>query len=207
MGRAMSHSKESKEKYREEPEAEPIEAAGVAEDVPQQGEKGSAGAETDVSEMESLKKDVEALKGENSELKDQYLRKSADFENYRKRMAKEKQDAVKYGNQELLKDLLEVIDNFERAIKSSSASQDFEAFRDGISMTEQHFTQLLATRWGLKKVETVEVEFNPELHEALYQEPREGLSTTTVLEILQTGYILHDRVLRPAKVKVGVPPS
>lgn len=204
----MAQSKEKKSKAEpKEPEKD-----SVAEMPPSGVEAVSEEAavkpvaESNV-ELDGLKKELDALKGENSDLKDQYLRKSADFENYRKRMAKEKQDAVRYGNQELLKDLLEVIDNFERALKAGSASQDFEGFRDGIAMTEQHFTQLLASRWGLKRIEAENEEFNPELHEALYQESCEGLTVPTVMEILQTGYILHDRVLRPAKVKVGVPPN
>ena len=138
-------------------------------------------------------------------MKDQYLRKHADFENYRKRMAREKSDSVKYGNQELLKDLIEVIDNFDRAIKSAADSQDFDSFREGISMIEQQFTGMLQSKWGLEKMECEGAEYDPNSHEALMMEESEELEVPTVLEDFQAGYKLYERVLRPAKVKVGKP--
>jgi len=177
------------------------------------GENQSAEAEYKTEEdgadksdaMSELLETVNALQQENSDLKDQYLRKHADFENYRKRMAREKADAVRYGNQELLKDLIEVIDNFDRAIKSSEDSQDFDAFKEGISLTEQHFTGMLESKWGLKKLNSVGAEYDPNSHEALMMEESAEIEVPTVLEDFQSGYILHDRVLRPAKVKVGKP--
>ncbi len=161
--------------------------------------------EEELSEEELLKQELENLKNENSELKNQYLRKHADFENYRKRMAREKADSVKYGNQELLKDLIEIIDNFDRAIKSAADSQDFDAFRDGIGMIEQQFTGMLQSKWGLEKMDCQGAEYDPNSHEALMMEESADLEVPTVLEDFQAGYRLHDRVLRPAKVKVGKP--
>ncbi|MBF9017170.1 MULTISPECIES: nucleotide exchange factor GrpE [unclassified Oceanispirochaeta] len=157
------------------------------------------------SDEELLQDSVEALKQENSELKDQYLRKHADFENYRKRMAKEKADSVRYGNQELLKDLIEVIDNFDRAIKSSADSNDFDSFKDGISMIEQQFTGMLESKWGLAKMNCTGSEYDPNSHEALMMEEASDIEVPTVMEDFQAGYTLHDRVIRPAKVKVGKP--
>lgn len=157
------------------------------------------------SDEELLQESVEALKQENSELKDQYLRKHADFENYRKRMAKEKADSVRYGNQELLKDLIEVIDNFDRAIKSSADSNDFDSFKEGISMIEQQFTGMLESKWGLTKMNCTGSEYDPNSHEALMMEEASDIEVPTVMEDFQAGYTLHDRVLRPAKVKVGKP--
>jgi len=164
------------------------------EDVPGEDDK-----------MNELLETVNALKQENSDLKDQYLRKHADFENFRKRMAREKADAVKYGNQELLRDLIEVIDNFDRAIKSSEDSRDFDAFKEGISMTEQHFTSMLESKWGLKKLVSLGAEYDPNSHEALMMEESSDIEVPTVMEDYQSGFVLHDRVLRPAKVKVGKP--
>lgn len=157
------------------------------------------------TEEELLQDSVDALKQENSELKDQYLRKQADFENYRKRMAREKADSVRYGNQELLKDLIEVIDNFDRAIKSSADSNDFDSFKDGISMIEQQFTGMLESKWGLTKMNCTGSEYDPNSHEALMMEEASDIEVPTVLEDFQAGYTLHDRVIRPAKVKVGKP--
>lgn len=161
--------------------------------------------ESDLSEVDEIAAEVESLKKENSELKDQYLRKHADFENFRKRMAREKTDSVKYGNQELLKDLIDIIDNFDRAIKSAADSQDFDSFREGIKMIEQQFTGMLQSKWGLERMECQGVEYDPNFHEALMMEESEDLDFPTVLEDFQAGYRLHERVLRPAKVKVGKP--
>ena len=160
---------------------------------------------TPEDELILLEAEIEKLKEENSTLKDQYLRKHADFENFRRRMNKEKQDSIKYGNQGLLKDLIEVIDNFERAIKTSSENQDMESFREGIAMIEQQFTNMLKTNWGLEKIEAVGQEFDANVHEALMMEDSEEVDVNTVLEDFQTGYKLRDRVLRPSKVKVAKP--
>lgn len=176
----------------------------VEETAEEQSENPGQVAE-EAEAQDEFQENLDALKQENSELKDQYLRKHADFENYRKRMAREKADSVKYGNQELLKDLIEVIDNFDRAIKSAQDSQDFSSFRDGISMIEQQFTGMLESKWGLKKMACTGVEYDPNSHEALMMEESAEVEVPTVLEDFQAGYTLHDRVLRPAKVKVGKP--
>jgi len=149
--------------------------------------------------------EIEKLREEYNNLKDQLLRKTADFENYRKRVAREKQESVRYANQDLLRDLIEVIDNFERAIKSSEDSQDFTLFRDGIAMIEQQFTTLLSTKWGLSKIESEGKEYNPVFHEAVMMEESDEYDKPVVVEDYQTGYRLHDRVIRPSRVKVGKP--
>lgn len=188
------------------------ESSNVEQVVPEE----KASAEEESSEEESkeltdedrivlLEAEIEKLKEENSSLKDQYLRKHADFENFRRRMNKEKQDSIKYGNSGLLKDLIEVIDNFERAIKTSAESDDLASFREGIAMIEQHFTSMLSSKWGLEKIEAVGQEFDANLHEALMMEDSEDVEVTTVVEDFQTGYKLHDRILRPTKVKVAKP--
>lgn len=158
-------------------------------------------------ESDSLEDELNTLNEENSALKDQVLRKTADFENYRKRMIREKQDTVRFGNQEILKDLVDIIDNFERAITSSSESKDFDSFYDGISMIEKQFTSMLLTKYNLTKMTASGEEYDPNCHEALMMEETDKVKSPTVLEIFQNGYMLHDRVLRPAKVKVGKPVS
>ncbi|MDC7234357.1 MAG: nucleotide exchange factor GrpE [Spirochaetales bacterium] len=180
-----------------------VNADEEVQETPDQTENGDSSDKEEKGD--TLQDTVEALKQENSELKDQYLRKHADFENYRKRMAREKADSVKYGNQELLKDLIEVIDNFDRAIKSSADSQDFDSFKEGISMIEQQFTGMLESKWGLTKMNCTGSEYDPNSHEALMMEETPDIEVPTVLEDFQAGYTLHDRVLRPAKVKVGKP--
>jgi molecular chaperone GrpE len=155
--------------------------------------------------LEVLRKRIQELEAENSELKDQYLRKSADFDNFRKRMFREKEESVKYANTNLLSDIINIIDDFERAIKSSQESKDFDMFHSGIELIEKQFTGMLDRNWGLKRFESEGEPFDPQKHEAINMEERDDLQDQTVLEDYQKGYMLHDRVLRHAKVKVGVP--
>jgi len=165
--------------------------------------------ETTLTEEEAgllkLQEDIIRLEEETGNLRDQLLRKQADFDNFRKRMFREKEELIKYANTALLSDLISVIDDFERAIGSAESSTDFESFLSGIKLIEKQFVGMLERDWGLKRMVTVGKEFDPQEHEALMMEECEECTTQTVLEDFQKGYFLHDRVLRHAKVKVGVP--
>lgn len=166
------------------------------------------GADTCCQEQDEIAslKDQVARQGESIvDLKDQLLRKQADFDNFRKRMFREKEESIKYANSTLLQDLVSVIDDFERAIASAEKSQDFTAFLSGIQLIERQFAGMLERNWGLKRMETIGNEFDPQKHEALMMEECADCSTQTVIEDFQKGYYLHDRVLRHAKVKVGIP--
>ena len=155
--------------------------------------------------IQILTKRLSELEQENSELKDQFLRKSADFENFRKRMNREKEEAIAFANRELLEDLLPIIDDFERAIKSAEESKDFDAFLEGVALIEKQFTSMLERKWGLTRFDSEGEEFDPQRHEAVTSEEGEPGSSPTVVEDYQKGYLLRDRVLRSAKVKVALP--
>lgn len=160
-----------------------------------------SGAQAAVRELEIR---IAELEAENSDLKDQYLRKQADFENYRRRMAREKEDAVAYANQQLLLDLTSVIDDFERAIRSAEESRDYDSFHNGVALIERQLTSMLERKWGLQRFDSEGEHFDPQRHEAVTTEEREDVDPPVVLEEYQKGYLLHDRVLRSAKVKVSV---
>ena len=160
--------------------------------------------EVEVDTLSTLEERVVKLEEENSTLKDQYLRKQADFENFRKRMVREKEDAIKYANSVLLLDIVSIIDDFERAIRSSGESRDFDSFYSGIELIEKQFTGMLERKWGLTRFESEGEPFDPEKHEAIAMEGADT-DTQTVLEDYLKGYMLHDRVLRHAKVKVSSP--
>ncbi len=153
----------------------------------------------------SLEDRIRILEAESIDLKDKMLRKQADFENFRKRMLREREEAARYANAALLSDLMGLIDDFERAIKSAEDSKDFPGFLTGISMIEKRFVELLETRWGLKRFASVGEGFDPNRHEAVLKVEGPADSKPTVVEDYQKGYYLHERVLRPAKVKVMVP--
>ena len=148
-----------------------------------------------------------ALDKETAELKDRLLRKQADFENFRKRMIREREDAARYANASLLTDVIGLIDDFERAIKSAEESRDFASFLQGVTMIEKQLVEMLENRWGLKRFASVGDGFDPNKHEAVLRVEGPADGKPTVVEDYQKGYYLHERVLRPARVKVMVPGS
>jgi molecular chaperone GrpE len=136
-------------------------------------------------------------------------RAQADFDNFRKRTIREREDAARYANAALLSDLLTVVDDFERAIRSAEESRDFAVFLQGVSMIERGMLEMLESRWGLKRFSAVGEPFDPVRHEAMMRTvapAAPGAPTGPVVaEEFQKGYYLHERVLRPAKVRVQVP--
>ena len=142
---------------------------------------------------------------ENKYLKEQLLRKQAEFENFRKRLNREKDDSIRYANQMLLLDIVTVLDDFERAIKSADDSQDFNAFHSGIVLIEKQCISMLENKWGLSRFESKGQLFDPDRHQAIAAEESGEYEKPTVLEDYQKGYLYHERVLRPAKVKVAQP--
>ncbi|MFP3090830.1 nucleotide exchange factor GrpE [Treponema sp. TIM-1] len=144
-----------------------------------------------------------------AEANDQYLRKAAEFENFRKRMNREKQEAIDFANQTLLLDLIPIIDDFERAIKSAegagSTSPEFTSLYEGIGMIEKRLVSQLENKWGLKRFDSAGEAFDPTRHEAIMMEKSAEISEPQVAEDFIKGYILKDRVVRSAKVKVLMP--
>lgn len=156
-------------------------------------------------ELGLLRARVEELEEENSDLKDQFLRKSADFENYRRRALKEKEEMAAYSNQQLLLDIVPIIDDFERAIRSADESQDFDAFHNGVVLIEKQFTSMLERKWGLRRFDSEGETFDPQKHEAVASEDSSEIEEPVVVADYQKGYMLNERVLRSAKVKVAMP--
>ena len=187
-----------------EPEVQEEIAASESGISPESKEEASESAD---GQSPSAEEQIVTLQEEVAELKDQLLRNQADVENFRKRVLREREDAIRYANSNLLLDLVETIDNFERAIKSSEESKDFETFFTGIDMIEKQLTSMLESKHGLKRFESMGEEFNPELHEAIAAEESAEVATQTVIDDLLKGYMLHDRVLRHAKVRVAMPVS
>src|SRR5438128_5325499 len=139
-----------------------------------------------------------AAPAENVDYKDRYLRTLADFENFRKRAEREKQDFFKYALGGLLKELLPVLDNFDRALEHAAEGDDFH--RGVLLIYKQLFDAL--KKHGLRPIEESGVPFDPKIHEAVVREENPSVPSHTVVAILQRGYFLHDRLLRPAMVKL-----
>lgn len=176
------------------------EASSIEEDVESEQDD-----QVELTAEECLETRIAELEAASAELTDSLLRKTADFENYRKRMLREKEEFVAYANRELLLDIVTIVDDFERAIRSADESHDFTAFHDGIVMIEKQFTSMLDRKWKLARFDSVGEEFDPQRHEAMMTEQRSDHEQSMVLEDFQKGYMLHERVLRPAKVKVSMP--
>jgi molecular chaperone GrpE len=131
------------------------------------------------------------------------LRISAEFENYKKRSARETESFRKFANDSILKDLLPVVDNMERAIQSTAASEQASGcILEGVDLTLKEILRVLE-RYGVKPVEAQGKPFDPAIHEAVMQEESEEFPENTVLKEFQRGYMLHDRLLRPAMVVVS----
>lgn len=155
------------------------------------------------TEYQKLKTEADKAK----EYQEKLIRLQADFENSRKRLEKEKQEFVKFANEGIIAELLNVLDDLERAAELAQAKhQDLDAFLKGIEMIMAHLYEILKEH-GVKPMETENKIFDPHLHEALMQAEDENLPEHTVVEELQKGYFLNDRVIRTAKVKVSKKPE
>lgn len=152
-----------------------------------------------------LEEKIKTLESEKEELKNDFLRKSADLDNYKKRLIRDKEEAVNFANKSLINDLLPTLDNLDLALKASENNNDYEGFVNGVKLVQKHLLETLEQRWGLKKMDCEGQEFDPQLHEACMMETDENVDKETVSMNLQTGYTLHEKVLRPAKVKVVKP--
>ena len=144
--------------------------------------------------------DADALHAEVQQLRDRVLRTHADFDNFRKRTEREKSDFFKYALAGLMRELLPVLDNFDRALEHAEEGDDVH--KGVLLIYKQLFDALQKS--GLKPIDEANVPFDPNVHEAVVREENPGVPSHTVVSILQKGYFLHDRLLRPAMVKVAV---
>jgi molecular chaperone GrpE len=152
---------------------------------------------------ETAVSDMEVMAQKLDELNNQYLRMAADFDNYRKRQAQEREGLLKYGAENTMKGLLAVIDTFERAQQSIVDTDDVQKVKDSFDVVQKQFLEALQ-KLGLKTIETDGQKFDPNLHEAVMQTPSEDVEDHTILQELQKGYILDDRVIRPTLVNVAI---
>lgn len=156
-------------------------------------------------EAEALKSRIKELEDKVADLNDRILRDAAETENYKKRLRQDKENAVKYANESLLRDLLDPLDNLSRAIEAAGKSQDVETIKQGVEMVESQLKTMLSTNWGLEQFSPDGEDFNPSEMEACMVKEEEGLDKEKVLQVFMKGYKLHGKVLRSAKVVVGKP--
>ncbi len=155
-------------------------------------------------EHDKPKKDKNKYKERIKELEDELLRSKAEFINYRKRLEDEQSRLLKFCNEDLIKETLPILDNFERAISMDDTNLDDEVskFLSGFKMIYCNFVNILKN-YGVVEIDGNNKPFDPVYHEAIMTEKREGVEAGMVLEVLQKGYILKEKVIRPAMVKVS----
>ncbi|WP_067727366.1 nucleotide exchange factor GrpE [Oceanobacillus damuensis] len=149
----------------------------------------------------AAEKEIQALKEEKDEIYNRLLRLQAEFDNFKKRSQKEKEAARKYKSEDLITELLPAIDNFDRALQVEVTEANASLF-DGITMVYRQLQDALKSQ-GVELIETEGKTFDPTVHHAVMQVEDDGIAPNTVVEELQKGYMLKDRVVRPAMVKVN----
>lgn len=171
-------------------------------DTPQGGGGGAADASvTDPPDPAPPADAVEALRRERDALQDRLLRLAAEFDNYRKRVERERRDQSDAATAGALEDLLPVVDDLERALEAPPGS-DAEVYRKGVELIHRQMTELLRKR-GVRPIEAVGTDFDPRIHQAVVHEPSAEHREGEVVEELRRGYMLGDRLLRAAMVKVA----
>jgi len=185
----------------EEPEVENNQEQPEAEEAPETGLEAE-----EFSPEEQLQAEVDQARSEAKAHQEQYLRTLADMENLRKRTQREKEELAKFANENILREILPVIDNLERAVEHAEQAQSSEGLLEGLQMTLDQFSQVL-DRFGVKPVDAVGEPFDPALHQAMGQMETAEFPANTVAQQMQKGYQLNERLLRPAMVMVAKVPD
>jgi molecular chaperone GrpE len=160
-----------------------------------------AGVTADPAEIDTLRK----LAAERDQYLDMAQRARAEFENYQKRARKEREDERRYLNFAFALDLLPVLDNLERALQAAQQAGDAGPLAQGVALVQTQFLEQLK-RHGVTPIDAQDKPFDPNLHQAVMQQPSDQVEPNTVLQVLERGYTIHERVLRPAKVIVSSRP-
>ncbi len=153
-------------------------------------------------QIKELEDKISELEKNNSELKDAFLRKAAEFENYKKRNENEQLILIKYAAEPFIKSILTVYDDLERSLNHIKDDNSYESLKKGLELIYDKFTKILES-FDIKKIDAVNQPFDVELHDALMQKPVENIPPHTVIEVLEPGYIYKDKVIRHAKVIVS----
>jgi len=166
----------------------------------------SSTVDAEAEECEKLRRQLEAKELEAKENYDRLLRQAAELENFKKRAAREKTEAIRYANESLVKDLLPVLDNLERALDYAQGGGNGKPLLEGIEMVLKSFVEILG-KHGVNSISAVGELFDPNKHEAIAQVVTQEHKPNTVVEEHHKGYYLLDRLLRPAQVSVAKPPE
>jgi molecular chaperone GrpE len=198
MAVSESECMTEKKKREEEPVENELEE-NQAEAAATLNESGAADRERLSAEIESLKKQLSDAESKTSEYKDNWLRAQAEFQNFRRRLDRDNEMIHATMKGDIIKKLLPVLDDLERALQNRSAE---DPWANGIELVARKFQTILENE-GVKKIEAVGTEFDPNFHEAISHEPADGTQSGHVIGVIQNGYMIGERVIRPALVRVA----
>jgi molecular chaperone GrpE len=165
----------------------------------------AGGPASTAEDLESLRAEVDAKARQAAEAQDRYLRTLADFDNFRRRVAREREEWRRQAQEELLREVLPILDNFDRALGAGTGRGGDDGFRAGVELIHRDFLNAIE-RVGVRPFSAVGEVFDPQRHEAVARVERGDVADQTVVNEVQRGYLFHDRVLRPARVVVAVEP-
>jgi molecular chaperone GrpE len=166
------------------------------------GTKGQGAAGDEIDRIAALEARLAEVTTELNKFRDLALRSSADLDNYRKRMSKEREEAIRFANSGLLERLIPVLDNFEFGLQAARNASSAESILDGMTMVQKQFQDFLSSA-GIEVIDATGKHFDPQLHEAISQEENDKVPEGMVLRQLRKGYKLRDRLIRPANVVVS----
>ncbi|MDO4539645.1 MAG: nucleotide exchange factor GrpE [Syntrophomonadaceae bacterium] len=184
------------------PETEELLEAKAGESREADQEMVAAAEAEDTLTVEQQQSLIETLQQEKQKNYDLYLRALAEIDNMKKRSQREREEYVRYGTESLLKRLLNVMDDLERALAECERSRDLAALTKGVELTAKNLEEILKSE-GIEPVKTEGQPFDPQVHQALMVEPREDMEENMIIEEMQKGYKIWDRLLRPALVRVS----
>jgi molecular chaperone GrpE len=171
-------------------------------DIPIKSDTPNEETSAEAGEAAAIAPEIAQAIEERDQLRDRLLRTQAEFDNYRKRVDRERLETIERAAESVLRDLLPVIDDLERALSADATNEAAESYRRGVELIHRQLTDLL-TRRGVKPIETLGKDFDPHLHQAVASEAVPGAREGEVVQELRRGYTLGDRLLRPAMVKVA----
>jgi molecular chaperone GrpE len=198
----MAEKKHDTKRVEEENRNEENESTASREET---GEESTGTAPGD-DRFGELQSQIEQLQKENENLKDRYLRKAAEFENFKRRTEQEFASFTKYAYEQLLVDILPVLDDFERSLNVSKDRREFGPFYKGVELIFEKFKSILNAK-GVQPIESVGQTFDVDLHDALMQVSRDDVAPNTIVEEVERGYKYNDKVIRHAKVVVAKEPG
>ncbi|MGB3907085.1 MAG: nucleotide exchange factor GrpE [Methanomethylovorans sp.] len=183
------------------------EGSGNTKEMPSKNiDNDAMGGVSTTNDAPSLEEQLCMKDEEIAQVKDRLLRLTAEFDNFRKRTAREKEEFRKFASEELILELIEVYDNFERALESAKNTDDIVSVVKGVEMVFKQFTSILEKE-GLQKMECMGEEFDPHEHEAVLHVEHPDHNDNTIIDVCKSGFYLHSKVIRPATVTVSKLPE